>query len=355
MADERRLRDERRRRHSPDSEQSVRAKTAIRPRRWTWSLDIILNSVIPLFSMIFVGFVAGKAGIMDRHGVRTLVAFVFTIAMPALLFRMMATTDLDAIEDWPIIGAYLIAQVPIFVTGLLIGRKLLGQSFAETIIQGFGSSFPNTVILGLPLALSLFGDRGGVPALLIIMLDILSFSIVMLLLEVATLRRRSQERDRPLQVVRDIAFAIVTNPLILASVLGILWALSGLVLPSVIERTFAFTGQAGPPAGLFALGASLSLRALGGNMRPVGLMVVLKLLLHPILTWLVVTAWFDLDPITVSVAILLAACPVGANAYVFAEQYDSAIETSATAVLVSTALAMVTISALILFGLSIPD
>jgi predicted permease len=55
------------------------------------------------------------------------------------------------------------------------------------------------------------------------------------------------------------------------------------------------------------------------------------------------------------VAILLAACPVGANAYVFAEQYDSAIETSATAVLVSTALAMVTISALILFGLSIPD
>lgn len=310
-------------------------------------MDSIVNSVIPLFSVIFIGFFAGKAKVMDQKGVRTLVAFVFNIAMPALLFRMMATTDIAAIEDWPIIGAYLAAQTPIFLAGFLLGGLLFRQSFAEMTIQGFGSSFSNGVILGLPLALSLFGDRGGVAALLIIMLDILLFSIVTLLLELATLRQRGKLERRTLQVIRDIALSVLKNPLIVASVLGILFGLSGIALPAVIDKTFAFTGQAGPPAGLFALGASLSLREVRGSRRPVGAMVGLKLFLHPILAWLVITRFFDLDPVYVSVAILFAACPVGANTYVFAEQYESGVETSAAAVLVSTGLALLTISAMV--------
>ncbi|MGI9449414.1 MAG: AEC family transporter [Geminicoccaceae bacterium] len=316
---------------------------------WNPSLDIILHSVIPLFSVIFIGFFAGKARLMDQHGLRTLVSFVFNIAMPALLFRMMATTDIRAIGDWPIIGAYLLAQAPIFIAGMLIGRRLFHQSLAEMTIQGFGSSFSNGVVIALPLALSLFGDRGGVPALLIIMLDILLFSVVTLLLEMATLDQRGRSGHRQLKVMRDIAVSVLSHPLILASVLGIIWGASGAALPNVVDKTLAFTGQAGPPAGLFALGASLSLRKAEGRFWPVSTMVGLKLALHPILAWVVVTHLFDFDPIYVSVAILFAACPVGANTYVFAEQYESGIETSATAVLVSTGLAMLTISALAIF------
>lgn len=317
-------------------------------------MDIIVNSVIPLFSVIFIGFFAGKAKIMDPPAVRTLVGFVFNIAMPALLFRMMATTDIGAIEDWPILGAYLMAQIPVFIAGMLIGGMIFHQSFAEMTIQGFGSSFSNGVILGLPLALSLFGDQGGIAALLIIMLDILLFSIVTLLLEMATLRRRGKAENGLVRVVRDIALSVLKNPLILASILGVMWGASGVALPGVIGKTLAFTGQAGPPAGLFALGASLSLRATGGRIRPVSAMIVLKLVLHPMLAWVVITQFFNLDPIYVSVAILFAACPVGANTYVFAEQYESGIGTSATAVLVSTGFAMLTISALVIVLAPIP-
>jgi predicted permease len=311
-------------------------------------LDTIVTSVIPLFSMIFIGFFAGKIRLMDQHGVRTLVAFVSTIAMPALLFRLMARTDFGAIEDWPILGAYFIAQAPIFLGGMLIGRLAFRQSLAEMTIQGFGSGVPNTVILGLPLVLSLFGERGGVPALLIIMLDIVMFSIVTLLLEIATRRDRGVESAGLSRLVRDLVLSVLQNPIILASILGILVGLSGAGLPSVLDKTLAFAGQAGPPAGLFALGASLALRTVQGKGKPVAVMVGLKLALHPILAWLVVTRLFDLDPVAASVAILFAACPVGANTYVFAEQYNAAIETSASAVLVSTGLAMATISSLIL-------
>ncbi|MGI9435955.1 MAG: AEC family transporter [Geminicoccaceae bacterium] len=311
-------------------------------------MDNVVTSVVPLFSLIFIGFFAGKLRMMDQHAVRTLVGFVFNVAMPALIFRMMANTDIAAIDDWPVLAAYLVAQTPLFLLGMLIGSLIFRQSFAESTIQGFGSSFSNGVILGLPLVLSLYGDRGGVPALLIIMLDILLFSTVTLLLEFATLEDRGKRTGGPLSIVRKLLLSVVRNPLVLASVLGVGFGLSGLSLPSMIDKTLAFTGQAGPPAGLFALGATLGLRKIGGRFRPISAMVSMKLLLHPLIAWLTVTYLFGLDPLMTSVVLLFAACPVGANVYVFAQQYEAGVETSASAVLISTALALMTISLLVI-------
>ena len=311
-------------------------------------MDVILNSVIPLFSVIFIGYLAGRIRMMDDTAVRTLVRFVFNIAMPALLFRMMATADIQAINDWAILLAYLLAQIPIFILGMLMGGFLFRQSFAEMTIQGFGSSFSNGVILGLPLALSIYGEQGGIAALLIIMLDILLFSVTTLLLEIATFYQRKKTSLWRMSILADAAISIVKNPLILASVFGLLWGLLGIDLPSVVDRTLVFTGQAAPPAGLFALGASLSVRSTKGSLWPTSTMVGLKLVLHPLTAWLILTYGFNLSPVFTGVAILFAACPVGANAYVFAQQYEAGVTTSATAVLVSTALAIVTISALAL-------
>ncbi len=311
-------------------------------------MDSIVTSVVPLFSVIFIGFAVGRLGGIDEAGVRTLVAFVFSFAMPALIFRLMASTDIAAIDDWPVVGAYFTAQLPIFVGGLIIGGRLLRQSMAETTIQAFGSSFSNGVVLGLPLVLSLYGERAAVPALLIIMLDIAIFSVITLLLEIASLREKPDISPRPMIMLRDLALSVGSNPLILASVLGVGFGVLALELPGAVDKTLAFLGQAGPPAGLFALGATLGQRRIAGQARPVAAMMVMKLVLHPVLAWFVVTHLFDLDPVATSVMLLFAACPVGANVYVFAAHYGAALETSATAILLSTAVALLTLSGLIL-------
>jgi len=311
-------------------------------------LDIIITSVVPLFSVIFVGFALGRLGKIDQASVRTLVAFVFSFAMPALIFRLMAKTDIGAIDDWPVVLAYFSAQLPIFLGGLLIGGWLFRQSMAETTIQAFGSSFSNGVVLGLPLVLGLFGEPAGVPALLIIMLDIAVFSVITLLLEIARLRERPGASPRPLIMLRDLALSVGANPLILTSVLGIVFGASALALPSAVDKTLAFLGQAGPPAGLFALGATLGQQRIAGQAKPVLAMMLMKLVLHPLLAGFVVIHLFELDPVAVSVALLFAACPVGANVYVFAVQYRAAMETSATAILLSTAIAAFTLSGLAL-------
>ena len=211
-------------------------------------------------------------------------------------------------------------------------------------IQAFGSAFSNGVMLALPLLLWVYGDAGGVPALLIITLDVIVFSSVTVLLELS----RRGGRATGLRVVGQAARGVLVNPIIMGTVLGILFSLSGLALPVVVEETLSFLGGAAAPSALFALGASLSLRRIAGSLGPAGTMVAFKLFLHPLLAWLAFTYLLDLDPLWRNAGVIFAACPVGLNVYVFAQHYDVAIETASSAILISTMLAVVTITALLL-------
>jgi malonate transporter len=304
----------------------------------------IVNSVVPLFAVIFLGFFAGRANFLGEAGVRGLGAFVFNFAIPPHVFRLMAETELDRITEWGFLGGYFLAQAVVFLTGATIGRSDFGMRTAEMTIQAFGSAFSNGVMLALPLLLWLYGDAGGVPALLIITLDVIVFSSVTVLLELG--RRRAGSAGW--RVVAQAARSVLVNPIIMATVLGILYSLSGLALPQVVDQTLSFLGQAAAPSALFALGASLSLRRIGGSLGPAAAMVAAKLALHPLLAWLAFAWLLGLDPLWVNAGVIFAACPVGLNVYVFAQHYEVAIETASSAILISTGLAMLTITALLL-------
>jgi predicted permease len=199
-------------------------------------------------------------------------------------------------------------------------------------------------MLALPLLLWLYGDAGGVPALLIITLDVIVFSSVTVLLEVA----RHPERGGNRRIVSQAVRSMCANPIIMATAAGILYGLSGLALPAVVEQTLTFIGGAAAPSALFALGASLSLRRIAGSLSAAATMVVSKLFLHPLLAWLVFSHLLDLDPLWRNAGVIFAACPVGLNVYVFAQYYEVAIETASSAILLSTGIAMLTITTLLL-------
>jgi predicted permease len=307
-------------------------------------LSVVLSSVVPLFAVVFVGWFAGRARFLSEAGVRALVAFVFNFAMPPFLFRLMAETDLAAIAQWAFVGAYALGALVMFAIGAATGAALFRLRPAGLIIQGFGSAFANGVLLGLPLLLWLFGEQGAVPALLIIILDVILFGIVTMLLEVAG----SGRALRAHRVVGQTIRAIAINPIIMATFFGILFGLSGTALPEVVDRTLEFIGQAAPPTALFALGATLSLRKVAGNLGPAGLMVALKLFLHPLVVWLLVTQVIVLEPFWAHAAVIFAAGPVGANVFIFAQHYEAGVESASSAIVISTGLAMLTISALLL-------
>ncbi len=303
---------------------------------------------MPLFTLIIIGFLAGKRRWIDALGVKALVAFVFNIAMPALLFRLVIGNDVTGLIDPLFLLCYIGAQAVVATIGALLGRGLLRLDPPSLIIQGFGSSFPNSVLLGIPLMIALYGERGVVPVTMIFTFNVVLYSLITMLLEIV---RREKGRLRPMALVGTTARAIAGNPLILAAVSGMVVDALGFDLAPVVDRTLGFIGQAGPPTALFALGSSLSVRevarGLRGPLGAAGLMTFCKLFLHPAAAWVLAVPVLGLDPFLATTAVIVAALPVGANVYIFAQHYDVAVPQASSAILISTGMSMVTIPVLL--------
>lgn len=314
-------------------------------------MSAILNSVVPLFAVIFLGFFAGKARFLGEPGIRGLITFIFYFAMPCLLFRLMAQTELGAIGEWRFIAGYFATEIAMFALGAGVGGAIFRMRFADMTIQGFGSAFSNGVLLTLPLLLWLYGEPGAVPALLIITLNVLTFSLITMLLELAG---GGAGATGLWQLTLRTGRAIVHNPILMAAALGLLYGLGGLPLPEMLDQTLAFIGRAAAPTALFALGASISLRRLAGHLGAAGTMVANKLVLHPLLAWLIFAQALDLDPLWVNAGVLFAASPVGLNVFIFAQHYEANVETASSAILISTALSMLTITGLLLILPPVP-
>ncbi|MEM7041210.1 MAG: AEC family transporter [Pseudomonadota bacterium] len=308
-----------------------------------------LDAVVPLFALIVLGFVAGKFRWIDGAGVKTLVTFIFNIAMPALLFRLVVTSDVAGLIDLRFVFGYFSVLAAVALIGALLGWALLNQRGPELVIQGFGSCFPNTVLLGIPLMIALYGERGAVPVTMIFVFNVALYSLVTMLLEIV---RKGDSRVRPVALVTTTLRAIIGNPIILAAIFGMIVGSLGFGLAPMLDETLSFIGQAGPPTALFALGASLGVRevarGLHGPLGAAGLMTVTKLAIHPALAWATAAA-LGLDAFLTAALVIVAALPVGANVYIFAQHYDVAVPEASSAVLISTAISMVTIPVLLSF------
>ncbi len=311
-------------------------------------MSTILEAVVPLFSLIILGFAAGKRRWIDASGVKALVGFIFNIAMPALLFRLVVISDITGLIDPWFLLCHISAQIMAAIAGALLGRFFFQLAPQNLVIQGFGSSFPNSVLLGIPLMLALYGEPGAVPITMIFAFNVALYSIVTMLLETVC---QKAERIEPLALLKTTGRAIASNPIILAAISGMVVGGLGFGLTPVLDRTLGFMGQAGPPTALFALGASLSVRemakGLHGPLGAAGLMTVCKLLLHPALAWIMAVPVLGLDPFLATAAVIVAALPVGANVYIFAQHYDVAVLEASSAILISTAISMISLPMLL--------
>jgi predicted permease len=176
------------------------------------------------------------------------------------------------------------------------------------------------------------------------------YGLVTMLLEVMGTEER---RVRTASLLGTTFRAVTSNPIILAALLGMLVGTLGFGLAPVLDKTLGFMGQAGPPTALFALGASLGVREVARGLHgPLGaavLMTVTKLAIHPALAFVMAVPVLGLDPFLAAAAVIVAALPVGANVYIFAQHYDVAVPEASSAILISTGISMATIPVLLWF------
>jgi malonate transporter and related proteins len=306
-------------------------------------LQTILNTALPFFALIFCGYGAGRFKLLSEASIAGVNAFVFYFALPAFIFNLMATSPLADVANGPFVAAYLGAGLVVFAVAAILGRLLFDVRRSEAALQGSAAVLGNTGYMGIPLVAAAFGDRAAIPLVLGLTLE----ATVLIPLTIILVEAQKGLDAGWSQLLGSVAGAMVRNPIIIAIFSGVLVSATGIGLPTPVENFTALLGRAAGPCALFALGATLTSFPISTGLSEVSYMTFFKLLIHPAAIWVATTRLFDVDPLWATVAILGAALPVAANVFIVAKQYDTYVERVSSAILVSTAISVVTVSALL--------
>ncbi|MCA8928441.1 MAG: AEC family transporter [Alphaproteobacteria bacterium] len=311
----------------------------------------VLSAIVPLFAVVFLGFAAGKRlPVFDAVGAHKLNALVFYFAIPALAFRTVAGAAADGGLEPLGLVAYVGGEAAVFAFAALLGWLAWRRSMAGCVVMGLGASFSNGFYMALPITFALFGEAGVVQLLLILAFDtMVLLPFAMVLLDIA--KARDIESGRRGGRTRGSGRALVTafgnvvrNPVVLATVAGLAIGVAGLPLPALVDKTLGLIGQAALPCALFAIGCDLAHRGVANEPGAVATVVLGKLALHP-LAVLGLGLAIGLPPLTLAVATLAPAMPVGTTVYIAARQYEAAVGIATTSILLATAIAVASISA----------
>ena len=296
----------------------------------------VLNISIPFFALIFLGFGAHAIGFIDVAGARTMSKFAFYVTLPPFMFLKITASDPAAILNWGFIWRYESSTILIYLTAALIAQLLFRLGRLESGIFGLNVAYPNYGYMGIPLAILAFGDEAALPMALILFAD----TIVLLTLTACFV---SGNEGGPVAAIKRISFTMIANPLVIAVLAGLLFSASGLILPKIPQQFGTLLAGAAAPVALFALGATLFGQPVRAAAAEVSAISLLKLILHPLLVALFFLGLPGQEPLWVKVAILSSCLPVAANVFMLANHYGAYTGRTASAILVSTALASATV------------
>jgi predicted permease len=303
-------------------------------------MTALLEIVAPIFAMVALGYVVARRHLLEDAAFKGLTLFVFSIAAPALLFSGGTRPNVEGGGGAAL--ALLSASVAMYFLTMVFARRALGLTMAEAALFGLACVFGNSVMMGVPIIVAAYGQPGVPP-----MLGILGLQTIILLGLATVMTEFGLNASAPLgRLLRATAAGILRNPVVLSTFAAMFWNLTGLPVPDVLRRTLDFLGASAPPLALFCLGGGLAGIAGAAMWKETLAIVVAKLFILPALVF-GLSLVLGLTPIEMAVAVTMAALPTGANAFILARRYATGADRSGSAVVVSTAISVLTISVLI--------
>lgn len=216
--------------------------------------------VLPIFALIFAGWLARRIGVLGAAATTELNRFVVFLALPALLFDVTAHAHWSAIWKPGFIGAFGLSSLAVFALTVLI-RRGEGRPLADAAVDGLNAGYANTGFMGFPLALVAFGPEALAPTTVAAILTVCGvFAVAIVLIETG-LRREAAASGRSgprMPVWRSVGRSLMRNPLLVAPALGALVPSAGLTVPDSAETFLKLLGGAAAPCALVALGLFLA-------------------------------------------------------------------------------------------------
>lgn len=304
----------------------------------------VLPIVLPIFALIAVGYLAARFGVLSETAQKGISEFAFNFAMPALLFRSLATAPALQPGSGNIAFAYFGGLGILWALATLLTRTALRRPMIDAPTIAMASCFGNIVMIGIPLVLAVVGPAGAAPMAVLLSMQ----SPLLWFTGILHQQTAEQRGDRsPLQIARDLGRELLRNPLLIAIASGALWRLSGASLPGPIDSSLALLGQAGIPCAQVALGASLTRFAIKGQVPTLSLILGLKLLVLPAVVYALAVWVLALPRTAAEVALIFASMPAGANAFMFAERTGRVVNSTSGAIALGTLLGAATSSLII--------
>ena len=301
----------------------------------------VLSSLLPVVLFILIGFVAGKAKLVRSDSVRDLSNLVFLVLTQALLFRTMSSVHLERLDMRPVFQYFVAAALLFFLMLMVYGRN------SRASVLALAGIFSNTLMIGVPLIGLAYGEAGQVLLFTLISLHalvLLTMATVVLELQMASEQAAASGQEG--QLWRTVGQAIrsaVLHPVPLPIIVGLLYAQTGWGLHPVVDKPLQLLGSAFGPIALVLVGITLSQTLIGKNLVPALKLSLVKTVLHPVL--MLAVGWaLGLRGLALSVMVVAAALPIGANVFLFSQRYRKEEETVTAAVAVSTLVSMLGIS-----------
>ena len=305
----------------------------------------VAGLVAPLFSLIILGYAAGRLANLPIQGLSWLNFFVIYIALPAMFFQYLSKIPIAEFAAFKFLAVTTSTTFYVFILCFVIALLRARHKIGEAAIQGFAGAYGNIGYMGPPLAIAAFGQAAIVPAALIFVFD----NTMHFILAPAIMAMRDSKHLSILHLTGKILKNIFTHPFIIATIIGISAAAINFKSPEPVDKVLSMLAGAAAPCALFTMGVTAALRPLKRVPIELTWLMPAKLLLHPALMYIALDSFGPFDPLFTKTAIIIAALPAATNVFILAQQYDTWQERASSAVVVSTLLSMVSVTVILYF------
>ena len=296
----------------------------------------VASLVLPVFAIIVTGWLAGELGYLSRSLADALVHFAYNVAMPALLIVTIAQEPARNLLEWRFLLAFGGSSLICFALVFLAVRAGGQHDLASSTIHGMAAAMTNTGFVALPILHAIYGQPAVLPAAVAtLFVAAVMFPITVILLE------RDADARGPARSARLVK-QILLNPMVLSTLIGLVWAITGLPIPATVAAYLNMIAAALTPCALFAIGLGLSVEGLRSNLGTSFALAAVKLVVMPLIVYglCLITG---LNPLYTVAAVICAAVPTAKTVYVLAHEHKVEEKLVAATVSVTTMLSVATL------------
>jgi malonate transporter and related proteins len=302
----------------------------------------VFVKLFAIFAVVAIGWGVAKSGRLGSGDpARVLAGAAFYVFVPALLFRTSARIEFERLDVRILLGFFAPTLVVLGLVYLLLRlRPAGGDAPAASSVRAITASFGNAVQVGIPLAAALYGEAGLALHITLVSLHALILLTVLTAMVELDLARaeRSASTGGPRLLGTLVATArnTVIHPVILPVLAGLAWNASGWPIPGFADEILHTLGTAVVPLCLVLIGVSLAHYGIKGALRGAVALSAVKLLLQPLAVLAFARFGLGLGGVPLAIVVMMAALPVGSNALIFAQRYQTLPGEVSTAIVVST-------------------